>query len=405
MAIEIRPARQEEMREFAYLGSITFGESTDDARLDRSVALGARDPDQTLCAFDDGVMAARMATMPFTMHWNGRTIGCGGVTSVGTLPNYRRRGYLRTMMTQSFATMRAANQPIATLWASMAAIYQRFGYGISGLLYSAELDPRQLRFIDEIATPGRIRIVRGEEILPALSPAYNRFAPSRTMALVRSAEHWQNRQLRHWDESQPPNLHAVYEEAGEPLGYVTYAVERERRRGPDQRLRVDEFIASTPSAHRALVQYLLAYDLAFTIELNNLPVDDPLFHHVQEPRELKVTLRDGVLLRLVDVPVALEGRGYDEDGTLTFALNEEMCPWNTGAWTLTVEGGQGRVQQANCAPDLQISQRALALLACGTLDATQLCAMGLLPPAETRALRTADRLFRTATAPFCPDHF
>jgi predicted acetyltransferase len=405
MAVEIRPARDEEMREFAYLGSVTFGESTADSVLDRVVAARGRKPEWTLCAFEDGVMAARMATLPFTMHWNGATIGCGGVSSVGTLPNYRRRGFLRTMMTQAFAEMRAADQPVAMLWASMAAIYQRFGYGITGLVYSAQFDPHTVRFVDAVPTPGRVRIVRGEEILPALSAAYDRFAPSRTLALVRDADHWRERRLRRWDESTPPNLHAVYEEDGEPLGYITYAVEREPRRGPDAKPRVEEFIAATPSAHRALIQYLLAYDLAFALQFTNLPVDDALFQHVQEPRDLELTLRDGVLVRLVDVQRALEARGYDEDGSVTFALADEMCPWNAGAWTLTVEGGQGRLKQASCAPDLTLGQRGLALLACGTLSATQLARMGIIPPADRRALRSADALFRIAAAPYCADFF
>ena len=405
MAVEIRPARDEEMREFGYVGGVTFGESTAESQLDRWVNSGSRKPEWTLCAFEDGVMAARMATLPFTIHWNGSTIGCGGVSSVGTMPNYRRRGFLREMMTRAFADMRAADQPVAMLWASMAAIYQRFGYGITGLVYTAEFDPRRLRFVDEIPTSGRVRIVRGEQILPALSAAYDRFAPSRTLMLERDAAHWRERSLRQWDENAAPNLHAVYEEDGQPLGYISYAVDREQRPGPDAKPRVHEFIAATPAAHRALIQYLLAYDLAFALRFTNLPVDDALFQHVQEPRELNLTLRDSVLVRLVDVQRALEIRGYDEDGSVTFALADEMCPWNAGTWTLTVEGGRGRLKQASCAPDLMLGQRGLALLACGTLGATQLATMGIIPPADRRALRAADALFRIAAAPYCADFF
>lgn len=405
MTVEIRPARDDEMREFAYLGGVTFGESTAESQIDRWIANTSLKPEQTLCAFDDGVMAARMATWPFTMHWHGQTIGCGGVTSVGTLPNYRRRGFLRQMMTQAFAEMRAADQPLAMLYASMAAIYQRFGYGIAGLVHSAEFDPRTVRFVDDVPTPGRVRIVRGEQILTSLMAAYARFAPARTLALVRDAEHWRKRQLFQWDPNAPPNLFAVYEEGGEPLGYVVYAVDREQRRGPDQKPRVHEFVATTPAAHRALLQYLLAYDLAFAVRFTNLPVDDPLFQQVQEPRDLNLELRDGVLVRLVDVQKALELRDYDADGALSFVLTDDMCPWNAGAWTLTVEGGRGRLARASGTPELTLGQRALALLVCGTLGATQLARMGIIPPADRRSLRSADALFHSDSAPYCADFF
>src|SRR3712207_9436470 len=63
-----------------------------------------------------------------------------------------RSGLLRQIMTRSFAEQRERGQAIAILWASMAAIYQRFGYGLAadGLRYdirseehTSELQSRQ----------------------------------------------------------------------------------------------------------------------------------------------------------------------------------------------------------------------------------------------------------------------
>lgn len=404
MAVEYRPARPEEMREFAYGGAIGFGESTADSVIDHRVASGSRQPEWTLCAFDDGVMASKMATQPFVMRWNGRDIGCGGVTSVSTLPSHRRRGYLRELMTRAFATMREREQPVAMLWASMAAIYQRFGYGIAYPQHAADFDPRTVRFNDQIETPGRLRMVRGQEVLPALRDTYTRFAAPRTLALQRNDAFWTNYRLRHWNEDDPPSLYAIYEEAGETLGYVIYDIGRERRSGPDQQVRVGELVWLTPGAHRALMQYLLAHDLAYSVTIR-LPVDDPLFHHVQEPRALNLSVSDGTLVRVVDLVPALEGRGYDTDGAITFSLADELCPWNAGTWTLTVEGGAGRVQRATAEPQLQLTQRALAMLAAGYTGATLLARAGIIPPADARALRCADDLFRIAYAPFCLDNF
>lgn len=406
MAIEFRPARPEEMREFAYLGAITFGGSTDEREIERRMADGTRRPEDTLCAFEDGAMVARMATLPFTISWHGRTISCGGVSSVGTLPTHRRRGLVRELMTRAFVAMRAHGQPIAMLWASMAAIYQRFGYGICAPIYVGTCDPRTIRFVDEIVVPERVRLVRGEAVLPALAPAYDRFAAERPLMLARDATHWQSFRLRRWNENQPPSLYAVYEEGGQPLGYVIYDVQREERRGPDQKLIVQELAWATPAAHRALLQYLLAHDLAYAVEFRALPLDDPLPVHVQEPRDLGLMLRDGALVRIVDVAAALCGRGYAADGRLTFALTDDLCPWNEDVWTLEVEGGSGRIAPAGGrVAELTLTPRALALLACGTANATRLCRQGLIPPAPAAVLRTADALFATPAAPFCADFF
>src|SRR5262245_20373582 len=141
MAVEYRPAEAGEMRQFALAGMLGFGGSTADAAVEQSMSWPMR-PQWTLCAFDDGEVAAKMGTFPFVMRWNGRDIACGGVSSVSTLPHHRRRGHLRELLTRAFAAMREQGQPVWMLWASMAAIYQRFGYGMGFTAYTFEFDPR-----------------------------------------------------------------------------------------------------------------------------------------------------------------------------------------------------------------------------------------------------------------------
>ncbi|HEY7295415.1 MAG TPA: GNAT family N-acetyltransferase [Dehalococcoidia bacterium] len=409
MTTEYRPMRADEFRQFMYNDQIGFGGSTADEMIAERLERTLDRPEMTLCAFEDGELVAQMATAPFTMRWNGRDIGCGGVTSVSTLPTHRRRGHVRELMTRSFATMREQQQPVAMLWASMAAIYQRFGYGICFTRWSYELNPRELRYVDEIPIPGRVRLVKSEEAYPLLDAPYRRFAAPRSLMLTRSEEIWRKGILRPWTKEMAPFLVAVYEEVGEPLGYTIYFVERRDQPGggPPLRLTARELVWQTPAAHRALVNFLAGYDLASTVRLWMLPTDDPLFYMAQEPRDLHVDASDGTLVRIVDVPAALEGRGYDGDGRLSFSLADELCPWNAGSWELNVEGGCGRVRRLGSADAaaLCLNQRALAMLASGYTSATLLARMGLVAAGDEKALRCADDLFRTAYAALCLDMF
>jgi predicted acetyltransferase len=406
MSIEFRPAQPEEMREFARVGQVAFGSSTADAAVEREMRWPVQ-PQWTLCAFDGGVMGAKMATLPFLMCWGGRDIHCGGVSAVGTLPSHRRRGLLRELMSRAFQTMREHNQPVAMLWASMAAIYQRFGYGMgfSGSLY--DFDPRELRFVDAMRVPGRVRLYKAEQALPLLEGVYRRFMAPRTLMLHRADRwQWDGFVLDTWGEGPPP-LIAVYEEAGEALGYAPYTVSERTRQtaGPSQQALVRELAWLTPAAHRGLIEYFAGYDLADSIRILRVPVDDPLFHQVQEPRLLKPRMRDGTLVRIVDIVPALEGRGYTADGALVLEVSDDLCPWNSGCWELTVEGGAGRVKPAGRAPDLRLGPRALAVLASGHQSATMLARGGMLVADDPGALRTADAIFRTAYAPLCFDGF
>lgn len=346
-----------------------------------------------------------MGVLPLTIRWNGRDIACGGVTAVSTLPTHRRRGYLRALMVRAFAAMRARGQPVAMLWASMAAIYQRFGYGVAFTQYIAEFDPRLLHFVDEVPVPGRMRLLSPEEVVARVRGAYERFAAPRT-PMLRRDEAWWRRTLHPWRPNAPPPLCAAYEEGGEVLGFTVYEVEERpaERPGPTQRLNAI-WLWLTPAAHRALVRYFLDHDLAVSVRVHRLPVDDPLPLYVQEPRLLNLWARDGSMLRVVDLVPALEGRGYDADGRLTFALHDELCPWNSGTWELVVEGGTGRLRPTAGEPGLCLTPRALAVLASGHHSASALARAGLVAATDAHALATADALFRTGHAPLCLDGF
>ncbi len=407
MSVIYRGHRPEEEHQRWWAHRAGFGDSTADAEIARRMALPTSyQPAYTLVAEVDAAIAAQVTTLPFTMRWSGHDIACGGVTAVSTLPTHRRQGHVRELMCRSFARMRDQGQPVAMLWASMAAIYQRFGYGIAFTNRISRFDPRTLRFAASIATPGRTRMVRSSEAAPVLSPVYMRFAAPRTLMLHRTPHVWEMSILALHREGAPL-LVATYEEAGEVLGYCIYEVEDQRRDepGPDQRITVREFVWLTPAAHRALIHHLIGYDLAFEVRIWRVPFDDPLFHHTQEPRLLRLHAEDGTLLRIVDVAAALAGRGYDADGRLRFALADELCPWNSGVWELAVEGGSARVTTCAAETKLTLTPRALAIIASGHQPASWLARGGMISGAGGQALATADALFRTSFAPFCADPF
>ena len=408
MTIDYRPVREDELRDFIYRSFAGFGDNTGDTLIDRIRSDYFMKPEETLCAFVDGELAAQMGALPLAINWNGREIACGGVSAVSTMPTYRRRGLVRELMVRLFARMKEQEQPVAMLWASMAAIYQRFGYGIANTLMDyRNIDPRTVRFVEQVATPGRMRWIKVDEAYAAVGPTYDRFAAQRSVMVIRNERQWRNEVLRGWPPDGPPLLVAAYEEDGQMLGFVVYRIDTGAvpGPGPSQRLTVLLCCWLTPAAHRALVHYVLSHDLVGAVSFQRTPTDDPLLHLVEEPRLLQPTLRDGVLVRIVDLVAALGGRGYDADGRLCFAFPDELCPWNQGVWELSVENGTARVRSSSADPQLTLAPRALAMLASGHLSATRLAQAGLIPEHDPKALRTADALFRTERAPLCTDPF
>lgn len=398
MGIEIRPARAEEMEEFGRIASTALVISLELLR-------GVR-PEWTLCAFEDGELATTYAAWPLTMRFNGEGISVAGVTAVGTLPIYRRRGHLRKIIATHFELLHErGEQHIVVLIASLAAIYQRYGYAVVSTQNSYNLEPRFLEFPLAWPVPGAFREA-GDDESGLLVDIYRRFRAERNGYIHRGRAMWEAGVL-----APPPAggllSKVIYEEAGEPLGYAIYTIEPQPGAvpGPGQRITIRDLVWLTASAYQAAWNYFARMDLVSNIVWERVPGDDPLPHLVLEPRMLHVVSRDGLLARIVDVERALPRRRYDVEGTFTFEISDDLCPWNRGRWRLETSSGEARVSRTDDDPQLAMPISTLAMLVFGQIGVVEAARMGRLDVLEHSALSSWDTVMRTPYRPFCPDFF
>ena len=396
MAIEIRPAREDELDEFKRVAANALVMSPD-------TFVGMR-PDFTLCAFEDGKLATAYAAWPLTMRYNGVGIPVAAVTTVGTLPIYRRRGYLRKITTTHFEQLHEEGErSIAILYASLATIYQRYGYAVVSTQCGYNIEPRYLQFALPRPVTGTFREL-GDDEFPLLVDLYRRFREERIGYLHRGRDMWNAGTL-----APSPSggfLHkVVYEENGQPLGYVVYALQPGSGPLPSHILTIRDLVWLTTSAYRAVWNYFANMDLVGSIVWGRVPVDDPLRYMLLEPSMLHVTSGDGLLGRIVDVERALPGRPYDEEGTLTFEIGDDMCRWNRGRWKLEAQVGGSSISRTRAGPQLVMPVSTLAMLVFGQISATEAARMERLDVNEPDALPIWDRVMRTRYRPVCTDTF
>ncbi len=97
---------------------------------DLDVELGVVDPSRMRVVHDGRMLVGCAGSFAFDLTVPGpRTLPLGGVTWVGVAPTHRRRGVMSSMVTGLLRDLREEGRPLAALWASEAAIYQRFGFG------------------------------------------------------------------------------------------------------------------------------------------------------------------------------------------------------------------------------------------------------------------------------------
>jgi predicted acetyltransferase len=339
----------------------------------------------------------------------GAEVGAAGLTAVGVLPSHRRRGILRQMMTRLLDQARERGEPVAILWASEAAIYRRFGYGPGTIQTNIDVAKDKLRFVHPVEPAGRMRIVDVDQAIERFPPIYDAIRPTMPGAISRSEARWRYETLADEEWMRYGNgqkVLAVYEVDGAAQGYVIYRTRGDwDHQGPKGVLTALEVCALDPATEQAIWQWLAGIDLIATIRGWRGPVPHPLQLTVVEPRRLSATITDGLWLRILDLPGALEARAYRESGRVVVDVTDEFCPWNAGRWQLSV-GGDGAVGSASVSavndatqPDLSLDISDLAALYLGAFRVADLVRPGRVRECRPGGIAATDALFATPVAP------
>ena len=404
---DVRPATAEEMGAVGTLSGYAYGGAFGDGPETKTAT--ANRPEWTLCAFDGDRLASSFVTIPFTARMNGRPMPYGGVSGVATDPEYRRRGLVRRLMTESTEAMRDRGQTIAGLWASQAAIYQRYGYAIGSFRRTYRIDAADIVFFDGDVGHGDVRWLDPEAALATMKGLYIDFVADRTGYLHRSSALWGFGVLDAPDEDGPVNVGVSYGSGGSPNGYVVYTLRADRveNRARSQELVVRDLVWLDLDGYRSLWSYLARHDLVGRVSWTNAPVDDPAEELLAEPRLLHAQDEEGAWFRVIDVAPALEARGYCGPGHGTVeVVADELAPWNAGVYAIETDGNETTVERLRpgAEADATMSVKALSSLFVGMRSVRRLRSWGLLDVHDD-AVDRLDNLFATRSAPHTPDHY
>ncbi len=407
----IRTATPETVRSFLAPLDVAFGEDQTDAEFEDW--RHTLEPDRFVAAFDGEIPVAAAAAYTFRLTVPGGDVGAAGVTAVGVEPGHRRQGILRTLMRQQLDDVHGRGEPVAILWATESAIYQRFGYGLGTLSGTFEIERGRTAWLRPGQPEGRMRLVDQVEALATFPPVYERMRAVTPGALSRTEDWWRwgiLHDAEYGRRGAGPKFRYLYEVDGVAEGYALYRVKTDwDERGPKSQLLVVEAMALSPRAERAVWGFLFSVDLVRTTKAGRVPVPHPLLLELVDPRALGITTGDGLWVRLVDLPAALAARRYGAAGTLVLEVADAFCPWNAGRWRLAATGEPGNaaavVERTDAAADLALDVADLAAAYLGGFRVSDLARAGRVEELAPGALRRADALFAADRTPWCATGF
>jgi predicted acetyltransferase len=354
---------------------------------------------RTIGAFVDDqlVGTADAVTSGLTLP-GGAIVGHAAVTHIGVLPSFTRKGVATELVRHQLRDIAARGEVVATLRASEATIYERYGYGVANSSQTVEIQTARAALRPGVGAGGPVRLLDNARVWDVLPRIYAQNRPSRPGTIDRPDVWWQGVRLR--TESSPgPWYVAVHGEPGAETGFARYRpTDTATWFVSDQRtIVVEDFFAPNLEAYLGLLRFLLGLDLIDRVIFWMLPLDDPLPWLLLDRRAAKVTaVHDETWLRVVDVEKALTARQYDGDGTVTVAVEDPLLPDNS--ISVRIEGGAA--ERTDGPSQIRLGVEGLGAVLLGGATWRSLVAAGLARSDDPALVDVADRLFAVRVAPY-----
>ncbi|MFD7161632.1 enhanced intracellular survival protein Eis [Kribbella sp. NPDC059898] len=332
---------------------------------------------------DELVAAARI--WPFEQWWGGRRVPMGGVAGVVVAPEYRGRGVGSLLMRGVLRRCAEKGYPLTGLYPATTVLYRHLGYEFAGSRYKFSFQAADLRTLGGRGTAvRRAGVADADRFLELASKAH---ADRRSNGPLI----WPRSEIESWLADEDMFAYVADD------GFVVY-------NWSDGALSVDELIAGSEETARALWATVGSGSSIATTVHAYCPPYDPI-HLLAEHEAEGDTKINRWMLRLIDAPAALAGRGYVEGAVLEadLRIDDPELPVNTGDWHLSIADGVAELKPAEPSPDaLHLGPRGLAALYAGTPVAT-LRGAGLVT--EGAGLDPALDLAFGGQAPYMLDYF
>ncbi len=378
-----RPADEKELHAFGDIGVLAFGAPPERIR----EWLSGLGPEVVRVYRRRGEVIGGLLLHPAGQWFGGRCVPMTGVALVCVAPQHRADGIASKLMRDALQEMRASGVALSTLYAATVPLYRRAGYEAAGGRYEITLPLNAIGLRDR-ELPLR---EAGLDAVPALDEAYRRRVAHENGPLDQQAPGWRRALKAGVTPQFPmPRTYAVWN-GRRVEGYVRYPAKREERS-----LRLTDFVATTPRAGRRLLTFLSDHRSAIdSVAWCGAPNDPALL--LLPEHAYRVRLASPWMMRVADVPRALEARGYPAgvETSIELYIEDDLLPANRGPFVLEVSGGRGVVRPRGRATtsrgraSARIDVRGLAALYSAHLSAEQLALTTYLDatPAGVATLR------------------
>ena len=343
------------------------------------------DPARVVCAYAGDLLVGTVITLDFAMTWGGRAVPCGGVSGVIVSPEARGRGAARHMLAESFHRMVERGEVISALYPTTASLYRSMGYEVVGWFVQRRIP---LDAVDGVRAEALTwRQVELDD--PALLELHDAMSARHDGWFRADPGWWAYRTRRAAQETSVNRFAYVGRRGGTDAAALQFRYTSSEVSLYD--LDAELVAGADGDAVGAALSFLAGHGTTVDSVQTALPAAF-LAPHIPQLQRTTVRSDWPWMLRLVDVPAAIQARGWPRgvQGRVELDVVDGVLPANAGPHVLEIDDGEANLVRGG-AGRVTVTAQDLAMLYSGC-DVQALRAAGRLVEA------TGDDLDLLATA-------
>lgn len=312
-------------------------------------------------AFDeDGTLMARILNHKFDFYLDGKTMRCGGIGGVATLPEYRDQGAIREIFKMLLPAAYKDGEVISALYPFKHEFYRKQGYEVVPAWNDYSMRPGLLCGYH---FDGEVRKWNMGDPVTDFMMVYKSFAPQFNMALARTEEGMRE----HLKVDKPymdRKFSYVMKQDGKPIAYVIFT---DIRHDPAAILQVEECAWTCREGFRAILGFLARFEADYGTINITLPKGIDLLRIVESPLayEIQKIPQQNFMVRVINAKKLLETIYKPADCDFTIKVSDEIIKENNATYRVQADGV--KVSKKGKA-DIELNVRALGQLTVGCLN-------------------------------------
>ncbi|NLY20529.1 MAG: GNAT family N-acetyltransferase [Tissierellia bacterium] len=266
-------------------------------------------------------LVSQVAVYPCEVNIHGTIYKMGGMTGVGTYPEYSGHGLVSELIKMALRGMKDRGQTISYLFPYSIPFYRKKGWELMSDHMTYVIKDTQLPMNKDV--PGHVERVEvdHEDVINI----YDEFARLNHGALIRHDLDWE--EYWRWENEEERIAGVYYDAEDNPTGYVFYWIQEDI-------LHIKETVYLNQEARKGLWNFISAHHSMIDEVHGNVYKNEPISFLIEDG-DIKQTIVPYYMARIVDVEAFLKEYPFDTEDLevvepFHLSITDPMAEWNNG---------------------------------------------------------------------------